>query len=100
MRIRRRVQAMTLLSVRRIPRNIIVDLAILISGSAITIAAAPYTDRIKSGFDYCVQDIQKYGPTVFQWAYDAKDRHDKAVFVRDEIGRATSYIAKHWHHSN
>ena len=86
------------LSVERIPRRLVIAVAILISGSAITIATALYSDRIKSGFDDCVQDIQQYGQTVFQRAYDAKDKHDKAVFVKDEIMRAVRYIAKRWHH--
>jgi hypothetical protein len=86
------------LSVERIPRRIVVAVAILKLVSVITIATALYSDRIKSGLDYCVQEIKQYGSTVFQWAYDAKDRHDKAALVKDEIWRAIRYIEKHWHH--
>jgi hypothetical protein len=46
------------LSVERIPQRVVVAVAILILGSAITIAATPYTDRIKSGFDYFENGIE------------------------------------------
>jgi hypothetical protein len=66
------------LSVERIPRRVVVAVAILILGSAITIAATPYTDRIKSGFDYCENgiesSIQNYAWSVTQWVLKNADK--------------------------
>ena len=59
------------LSVERIPRRVLVAVAILLLGSAITNAATPYTDRIKFGVDYCENviqsSIQNYATTIIQW---------------------------------
>ena len=59
------------LSVERIPRRVVVAVAILVLGSAITNAATPYKDRIKFGVDYCENviqsSIQNYATTIIQW---------------------------------
>ena len=53
-------------------------MVILLWGSAITIAATPYTDRIKSGFEYCENgiesSIQDYGLSVTQWVLKNADK--------------------------
>ena len=58
------------LSVESIPRRVVVAVAILVLGSAITNAATPYTDRIKFGVDYCENviqsSIQNYATTIIQ----------------------------------
>jgi hypothetical protein len=60
------------LSVERIPRRVVVAVAILVLGAAITNAANPYADRIKIGADYCENviqsSIQNYATTIIQWA--------------------------------
>ena len=65
-------------SVERIPQRILVAVVILLWGSAITIAATPYTDRIKSGFEYCENgiesSIQDYGLSVTQWVLKNADK--------------------------
>ena len=59
------------LSVERIPRRVVVAVAILVLGAAIANAATPYTDRIKFGVDYCENviqsSIQNYSTTIIQW---------------------------------
>ena len=59
------------LSVERIPRRVVVAVAILVLGAAITNAANPYADRIKIGADYCENviqsSIQNYSTTIIQW---------------------------------
>lgn len=68
---------MTQLSVKRIPRRILVACLIVIAGTAIITATAPYSDRIKSGFDHCVQGcLQDYGQPVFQGLINAAHRYD------------------------
>jgi len=68
---------MTQLSVKRVPRRILVACLILITGTAITTVAAPHTDRIKSGFDYCVQNcVHDYGQPAFQWLIKAAHRYE------------------------
>jgi transposase len=66
------------LFVERIPRRVVVAVAILILVSAITIAATPYTDRIKSGFDYCENgiesSIQNYASSVAQGVLKNADK--------------------------
>src|SRR5437868_13939239 len=91
---------MTQLSLERIPRHIIVAAAILISASAITLAAAPCRDSIKSGFEYCENTVQKFGPTVIQWALKVKDGYDKGKIAEDVFhgaGRAARWAWKNWH---
>jgi hypothetical protein len=62
----------------RIPRRVVVAVAIFVWGSAITIAATPYTDQIKSGFEYCENgiesSIQDYAPSVTQWVLKNADK--------------------------
>jgi len=68
---------MTQLSVKRVPRRILVACLIIIAGTAIITAAAPYTDRIKSGFDYCVQNcVHDCGQPAFQGLINAAHRYD------------------------
>jgi len=68
---------MTQLSVKRVPRRILVACLILITGTAIMTVAAPHTDRIKSGFDYCVQNcVHDYGQPAFQVLINAAHRYD------------------------
>ena len=72
-------------SVERIPQRILVAVVILVWGSAITIAATPYTDRIKFGVEYCENGIESNIWSVTHWVLKNPDKLKAVVDMFQEM---------------